>query len=475
MSSIHQYYAARLTQTFLGASNPERLASHNVGVSQNAQSDDCSGRSYWRWPSMAGNLWDSPATPLAKPWTRGGPLHIVNATVNETLDAKTKVQNQDRKGTGLAIGPCGLSLGVRHHLVQTVEDVTRAFPEQRSDGSVFRVFREDAMPPETLSLGHWMSISGAAFSTASGVNTTVPIALLAGMFNIRLGYWWNSGTPAAATSLWALFERVLPVQSALLAEWLGRTRGTAGRLWNLCDGGHFENMGGYELIRRRLPVIVIVDAEADPDYVFEGLSDLVRKARLDFGAEVTFLTDEQLASEVDLRDGTTVPVLPPGVRPYFGDLRALRRGRWMDEPVPTSDGSDKKRFTIEIKRSYASCAHAALATVKYGNGDRSWLLYVKATLMGEEPEDVCHYHRSHPDFPQETTLDQFFDEAQWESYRRLGQHIGHRVLTPELLDHLRMTAIERAPVPGPFGSPAPVAPGVSSTLAGGTPGDLAHL
>jgi hypothetical protein len=64
-------------------------------------------------------------------------------------------------------------------------------------------------------------------------------------------------------------------------------------------------------------------------------------------------------------------------------------------------------------------------------------LYIKATLMGDEPEDVCHYHRAHPDFPQETTIDQFFDEAQWESYRRLGLHTGHRVLTPELLDHLR--------------------------------------
>jgi hypothetical protein len=64
------------------------------------------------------------------------------------------------------------------------------------------------------------------------------------------------------------------------------------------------------------------------------------------------------------------------------------------------------------------------------------LVYLKATLMGDEPEDVCHYHRSHPEFPQETTTDQFFDEAQWESYRRLGRHIGHRVLTGNLFDYL---------------------------------------
>ena len=67
-------------------------------------------------------------------------------------------------------------------------------------------------------------------------------------------------------SPWVAFEAILPVQAALLAEMLARTRGTAGQLWNLSDGGHFENMGGYELIRRQLPLIVIVDAEADPDY-----------------------------------------------------------------------------------------------------------------------------------------------------------------------------------------------------------------
>lgn len=130
-----------------------------------------------------------------------------------------------------------------------------------------RVFKADSKtPPEPLSLGRWMSISGAAFSAAAGANTTVPLAILCGMFNVRLGYWWNSGTGYG--DRW--MERLFPVQSALCAEMFARTHGTAGQLWNISDGGHFENMGGYELIRRRLPVIVIVDAEADPDYSFQG-------------------------------------------------------------------------------------------------------------------------------------------------------------------------------------------------------------
>ena len=80
----------------------------------------------------------------------------------------------------------------------------------------------------------------------------------------------------------------------------------------------------------------------------------------------------------------------------------------------------------------------------YHNGDQSWLVYIKATLMGDEPEDICHYHRSHPAFPRRRTNAQFFDEAQWDSCRRLGHHIGHRVLTKELVDHPAMAAWNEA-------------------------------
>jgi len=437
MSSLHAFYWSRLTRTFLGASNPERLRTGDTAVKETVKGDDCEGTDYWNWPRLNATT----ATQSAGPWTQGGPLHIVNTTVNETMDARTKVQNQDRKGTGLALGPCGLSLGIRHHLLTDADGCSAIYPV---DGyRVFRSARENGRTPEPLSIGRWMSISGAAFSAAAGANTTVPIAILAGMFNVRLGYWWDSGTPPAAGPLqfgrrqwtpWVTFEAMLPVQSALLAEMLARTRGTAGSLWNLSDGGHFENMGGYELIRRRLPLIVIVDAEADPDYEFQGLSDLVRKARLDFDAEIKFLSRAQLAGRLDAR----TPVLPDSARPYFGDLGSLRRGRWTDEPLPGPDGTEVKHYSLEVDRARVSRAHAALATIAYGDTQtRSWLVYVKATLMGDEPEDVCHYHRAHPAFPQETTNDQFFDEAQWESYRRLGLHVGHRVLTPELFAHLQ--------------------------------------
>jgi len=62
------------------------------------------------------------------------------------------------------------------------------------------------------------------------------------------------------------------------------------------------------------------------------------------------------------------------------------------------------------------------------------LLLVKPTLLGNEPTDIVQYAANHPSFPQEPTSDQFFDEAQWESYRKLGEHIGARL--SEVLESL---------------------------------------
>jgi hypothetical protein len=54
---------------------------------------------------------------------------------------------------------------------------------------------------------------------------------------------------------------------------------------------------------------------------------------------------------------------------------------------------------------------------------RGWLVYFKASLTSDEPEDIQQYQAGHTAFPHEPTTDQFFSESQFESYRRLGQHV----------------------------------------------------
>jgi hypothetical protein len=411
-SSFHPMYSDRLTRAYLGASNPDRLRDDCPSLTEPVKGDDEDLAGYWPPPQKKGTF-----------------LHLINVTINETIDGRSQIQQQDRKGLGMALGPCGLSAGVQHHMLLPFGEPENTdpfgapvtvFPRQG-----FRIFdyQDDRFAGEMLPLGSWVGISGAAFSTGSGMNTSLGLSLLAGLGNVRLGRWWDSGVLRSKTSrklglrIEDFLSRVFPVQVYLVDELLARFPGTARRHWYLSDGGHFENMGGYELVRRRLDQIVIVDGEQDQDYAFEGLANLIRKARLDFGADITFLDEKHLDKQIK-----------GSARSAFGTLEQLRPGKWQEEEKTPGGGRQGK--LLEADPAGLSQAHAALARITYSAGSgpsESWLVYIKPTLTGDEPGDVVEYHRNHPAFPHESTLDQFFDEAQWESYRKLGQHITAQI------------------------------------------------
>ncbi len=416
LSSQHNFYSQRLTRAYLGASNPARIYG-SVRLSDAIASDDARLDEYWQ-------------TGL------GAPLHFINTTINETLDGASAIQYLDRKGLPLVVGPCGLTAGKRHHYVTdwrthfdaapaagagTKPPATAYAPHASSDAKetpgMFSVF-DQGFDPELLTIGQWISVSGAAFSTGLGARTNVGLSLLCGLANVRLGYWWDTHHERASVHWTTRLARSgFMVQSYLLNELLARFPGTAWRRWYLSDGGHFENMGGYELIRRKVRCIVIADGEADGDYAFEGLGNLVRLARVDFDADVRFLTETEL-------DG----LVEPHHRRAFGSLDHLRRGEWKElgHAKEAECGRGEARLE-EADPTKHSLAHAALAEVTYADDSKGWLIYLKTTLSGREPVDVTYYHRAHEEFPHESTADQFFDELQWESYRRLGEHVAELV------------------------------------------------
>jgi hypothetical protein len=439
-SSLHAMYSARLTRAYIGASNPDRARGEAQAVTRVRPGDNLRPEEYWRPPRPAAPPVPAPAPgrpatpPDLSPCQKGAPIHLINVTINETVDGRSQVQQRDRKGTGLAIGPCAFSVGVRHHAIFPSHEALRAgapIAVAPTAATPHRVFDSIAagrwQGGEPLTVGQWVGISGAAFSTGLGARTSLGLSLLCGFANVRLGYWWGSeveppaGSPGRSS--WRRrVEWLFPLQTFLLKEFLSHFSGTAHTRWYLSDGGHFENMAGYELIRRRLPRMLVVDAEADPEYAFEGLANLVRKARLDFGAEIRFLG----AGELDT-------AVARSHRRLFGSLEELRRGKWAREPIDDPRTS-APRLAIDqpVDQTRYSRAHAALARVTWADEPArgSWLLYLKPSISGGEPTDVIEYHRSHPAFPQETTGDQFFDEAQWESYRMLGFAIADAVLAP---------------------------------------------
>ncbi|HEX7136771.1 MAG TPA: hypothetical protein VF219_02950, partial [Vicinamibacterales bacterium] len=400
LSSLSQFYSARLSRTYIGASNRERQKGPGVNLTEEVQGDDLALDKYM-------------------PHDKGGPVHLINVTLNETVGGQSQIEDRDRKGLALAVGPAGVSVGVTQHATWRHEGQTSMLEEVRTPTTAseiekaYRVWKGRPIEPKRLSLSQWTSISGAAVAPGMGAQTSLALSLLLGLANVRLGYWWFSGVdpskqggtrPKPSVRLQHVVARIFPVQAAILREMVAQFHGPHQKLWFLSDGGHFENTACYELLRRRVPIIIVCDDGADPAYAFEDLANLVRKARLDFGAEVRLLD-------------------PP--MPLFGAPDDLRR-----KHVEGGGPALSRHHVLAAQVIYPDAGH--LSVSDSSARAHSLLIIVKPSVTGDEPLDVLQYAASHPTFPQEPTSDQFFDEAQWESYRKLGEHVGAQVNVLEL-------------------------------------------
>jgi hypothetical protein len=227
-------------------------------------------------------------------------------------------------------------------------------------------------PNGGLSLGTAMAISGAAVSPNMGYHSSPLVGMLLSLFNVRLGWWL--GNPAKGC-----FGKEGPVPSLIpaLNELAGRTTDTDRWIY-LSDGGHFENLGLYEMVKRRCRSIVVSDAGCDPDCSFEDLGNAVKKIYIDLGVSIEFH--------------------PLGIAP---------------RKDPPTQGF-----------------YCAVGTVKYPGQDQlGWLLYIKPGYQGAEPAHVRSYAIANPTFPHETTADQWFTESQFEAYRALGAYITEMICT----------------------------------------------
>jgi choline dehydrogenase-like flavoprotein len=411
LSSLQAPYAARLARTFLGASNPERL----FGTGTTA-------------PTSVLISHPKDDIPFAQyhPENNGGPLHLINVCVNQTVDFDVERDIRDRKGLSMALGPFGVSISRRFHGTWKETDpkykdktpVRAIHPGNSPDG--FHVLaRRDGKPAlvESLRLGQWIGISGAAIGTGEGYSTSLPMSLIFGLANIRLGYWWNSGIDAEdrpgyfPKSFWQRIKSVpallFRTQSMILSEWRSYFRGPSERFWYLSDGGHFEVTGMYELVRRRLPFIIVLDAGEDPNYNYNDLARCTRLIRLDFGAELTWL-DPTAGRAAGVAGWDAFPNQPP---PWIQ--------AWLN---PAMIGARQR-----IGRG-GPC-HAALGRISYSDrrNEDSWVFLIKASLTGDESLDVLQYSTQNLLFPQSPTTNQFYDDQEWECYRDLGDHVGTRL------------------------------------------------
>jgi hypothetical protein len=376
--SLHHFYKNRLVRCYLGASRGDRR-----------QPNPLTGF------DPKDDILLSDLVPIDENAGYFGPYAIVNATLN--LNAGSELAQQERKAAAFVFTPEFCGFAPSH-----AED-------QRRPRSIFDTWDEAGYRPTRgysaplgPHAGSAMAISGAAANPNSGYSTSGPMAFLLTVFDARLGWWlgnprWREASrrPGPAFALWYLF-----------AELLGQTTART-RFVNLSDGGHFDNLGLYELVRRRCRYIIIGDGEQDRELTFGSLGGAIRKCRADFGVEIDIDPDP---IRIKGQYSTTHCVIGTITYPEKDPI----------QPVPLAGGIDVKPATESA---------------------RGWILYLKSSLTGDEPADVIEYRSRNPAFPHQSTADQFFSESQFESYRRLGLHIAREAFEDVL--ELRRPGSER--------------------------------
>ena len=352
--SLHSIYRNRLVRAFLGASRDE----DERDKTKNAFTDFDS-----RDSPLLQELWEHRIEPRGAHWK---PLHVINAALN--LVSSKNLAWQERMAAPFTFSPlhCGSGSAI--------------FP----DGAYRASYATGQDMPYGgrlgLTLGTAMAISGAAVSPNMGYNSSPGVGFLMALFNVRLG-WWIANPRGDNPLYWRTKPRV--ALWPFFMEMFGLTSETA-RWVYLSDGGHFENLGIYEMVRRRCRVIVVSDAGCDPEYTFDDLGNALRKIWIDLGVRI--------------------------------DLHGLDRlkKRFKQRPTPATEGP------------YWAIGDILYSEADGANAKDGLLLYFKAGLRGTEPMDVLSYAMSHTAFPHESTANQFFTESQFESYRMLGYEIAER-------------------------------------------------
>ena len=391
--SMQLFYRNRLTRCYIAATTPNRQPDPFTGFDRRSR---LSGVPNHRGEALLPAVSDLLPDRFNKQEKKGsydGPFPIFCATLN--LTTGEDLATQERKGTSFAFTPLysGYSVSwtdgrARKHVSYNGFVPTECY----------------AYPKGGIHLDTAVAISGAAVNPSMGYNSNPILAFLMTFFNVRLG-WWITNT--RKMNAWrASNGRTTPwlALGYLLKELFGMVN-DGSTFVNLSDGGHFENMGLYELVRRRCRFIVVCDAEEDPGSSFGGMGAAITKCRSDFGAEI----------DLDLR--------PLRVDEKTGYSQAHCVVGTITYPPPLEDHKD----VSDDWGTDCTCMEHQPQDLYTGV-----IVYLKSSLVGDEPPDLLTYQLAHPSFPQDSTLNQWFTGTQFEAYRRLGHHVAMTAIQPAL-------------------------------------------
>ncbi|WP_282608728.1 patatin-like phospholipase family protein [Pelagibius sp. Alg239-R121] len=373
-TGIHKFYRDRLSKAYIiGLKKPDTIVKPEGGHPADDSNDRIKLSDY--------SVVHSDKVKLSELNTQRGPYHLINTLLN--LKKTEDRYKSGRRGDFFMFSKRFIGGDITGYCkTRDMEDASRH-----------------------VDLATAMAISGAAAAPNMGKITVKPLIFILAMLNVRLNYWLPNPAklrPKPEIMKNVRFFKDLPMGAIsrvgpmyLLAEMFGMNTAKS-KYINLSDGGHIENLGVYELVRRQCRLIIAGDGEADPELKFQGLAEVIRMIQIDMGIKI-----------------------------QVSGLDEIRRGE----------------------------QHHAVGTIRYPNGRIGKLIYLKSSLLGDnnlkatlDKENyttspyrddnmlfddgayIAHYKAQHPAFPHESTGDQFFDEGQFECYRALGYNVAMNTL-----------------------------------------------
>ena len=291
-----------------------------------------------------------------------------------------------------------------------------------------------------LTLPAAVAMSGAAISPSMGKMTRRPLTFLLALANVRLGVWLpnprrmkecqKEATTASQPEQPGAIRRrriatvgqkvigLTPRAYYLVKELLGRNSLDDKYLY-VTDGGHYENLGLVELLRRGCTVIYCFDAAGDRVDTFNTLGSAIEIARVDLNVEVQL---DPAAAFLPVKEG-------------------VKTSRW--STAPKLSPKDHLVGDVVYRRPDGSTVRGAI-------------VYAKAAVVADAPWDVRAFQERNPVFPNHSTALQLFDEATFEAYRALGEFTARRA-AGELATYLDARKGEAGqPGGGTLPAPSPV-------------------
>jgi len=259
-----------------------------------------------------------------------------------------------------------------------------------------------------------MAISGAAFASAMGSQTRFYEVFLA-IANARLGAWLPNPRFVALKrdnlDNWTIPGFPARRRLSYFAREIFGIHPSTGRLLLCTDGGHYDNLGLVELLRRRCKLIYCIDASGASQPLADALAGAITLAREELGVEITFTSQV-----LDLVPGDRQQLEPAS---SFTNLNAR---------LSKSQVAIGSIIYPEVARRRQPQGRAARGGKEAGSYPEAHgkLVFAQAILTPDVPYQLLDFPQGDSGFPHDSTGDQFFNAGQFDAYQALGYFIGHK-------------------------------------------------